>query len=338
MRDIGTILDNAILFVGGNEGIAKLNKAGYGSSARDLVHQDGSLDLPRLMNIMLDVFPEDQASAIVDIILAKYVELTDDEKKKPQAVAAEPVESGLSYEDNLASYLETGASDVHDLINEARMIRVAMGKPVSPKATLHRGETLPVAETKLPESKAPVQVLPEPPRVSIVNPVIPEPAHTLKSPETPAISITVPEPAKETKAAPPRINIDQFTANTRPSIPLPVVGELSQEALEAEMNAFAGERKSYSSVDIMDFIRYLKDKGYHFQENSVLESVYTWVEERKSRERATLLADIQSFLDRMPWPTENEVSAYIDHKKSEGIMCESSEIKRMILVEMIRKH
>jgi len=88
----------------------------------------------------------------------------------------------------------------------------------------------------------------------------------------------------------------------------------------------------------MDFIRYLKDKGYHFQESSVLESVYTWVEERKSRERAALLADIQSFLDRMPWPTESEVSAYIDHKKSEGIMCESSEIKRMILVEMIRKH
>ena len=140
------------------------------------------------------------------------------------------------------------------------------------------------------------------------------------------------------RAAPSRIDIDSFTANTRPIIPAPATGELGKETLESEIQTFVEDRKAYSSVDIMDFIRYLKDKGYHFQENSVLESVYTWVEERKSRERALLLTDIQSFLNRMPWPTESEVSAYIDQKKSEGIMCESSEIKRMILVEMIRKH
>ena len=50
------------------------------------------------------------------------------------------------------------------------------------------------------------------------------------------------------------------------------------------------------------------------------------------------MADIQGFLGRMPWPTESEVTAYIEQKKSEGIVYESAEIKRMILVEMIKKH
>ncbi|HTY91961.1 MAG TPA: hypothetical protein VMC84_12365 [Methanocella sp.] len=341
MRDISTLLYNAIMYVAGNEGIAKFNKAGYGSSIGKLVHPDGSLDLPRLMNTMLDVFPEEQASAIVDNVLAKYVETAAEEKNKPQASVGAPEEIGLSYEDNLATYLETESSDVQDLINEARMIRMAMGKKAPPKATnggtmLHEEKV--AVETPKPAT-AQEQSLPDAPRVSIVNPIVQEPVHALQAPDPPAVApaqSSVSTPAFEEKV--PRINIDRFTANTRPSIPLPTGGELSQDVLEKEIGAFIGARKAYSSVDIMDFIRYLKDKGYHFQENSVLESVYTWVEERKSRERAALLADIQSFLDRMPWPTESEVSAYIDHKKSEGIMCESSEIKRMILVEMIRKH
>ncbi|BAI62560.1 conserved hypothetical protein [Methanocella paludicola SANAE] len=295
MRDISTILQNAILLVAGNEGIARFNRAGHGNAAREILRSDGSLDLPRLMNIMLDVFPEEQASAIADSVLAKYVETEDEENKKAPAIEthtkkAEP-ESGLSYKDNLAKYLETEASDVQDLINEARRIRIAMGKSAPPKAT--------VAQAAVAQA--------EPgPKISIVNPVL---------------------PAQET-----------FEALKVPIRPAPAAKELGQEALESEISAFAEARKAYSSVDIMDFIRYLRDKGYHFQESSVLESVYTRIEERKSRERAALMADIQGFLGRMPWPTESEVSAYIEQKKSEGIVYESAEIKRMILVEMIKKH
>jgi hypothetical protein len=124
----------------------------------------------------------------------------------------------------------------------------------------------------------------------------------------------------------------------KPMKPEPVRRALTREELDAEIGRFADAASAYTSVDIMDFIRYLKDKGYQFQENSVLENVYTLLEERKSRERAVLMADIQTFLDSMPWPAESEVSAYIERKKYEGIICEASEIKRMILVEMIRKH
>lgn len=305
MRDISTILQNAILYVAGNEGVARFNKAGYGSAARDILRSDGSLDLPRLMNIMLDVFPEEQASAIADNVLAKYVEIADAENKKAHEAAdnagAPKADGGMSYKESLAKYLETEASDVQDLINEARMIRIAMGKASPSKGAVVLENTAP----------------PEQPKVSIVNPVLPGRAHETK-PE--GVSIVTP-PAQE-----------------RPAIRVPATIELSHETLESEIKGFIEARKAYTSVDIMDFIRYLKDKGYHFQENSVLESVYTWVEERKSRERAALLADIQSFLGRMSWPTENEVSAYIEQKKGEGIMYESAEIKRMILVEMIKKH
>jgi hypothetical protein len=301
MGEISTILQNAILYVAGNEGLVRFNKAGYDTGTQKIVHHDGSLDLPRLMNMLLDVFPEEQASAITDNVLAKYVELSGEEQKKAQAAVEDarveveqpPVPTGRSsYEDNLAKYLETDASDVRDLINEARRIRMAMGKPTTTPAM----------------------------RIDQIEAANPGPVHResiLR--DTPSTGFSIPQ-----IRAPP-------ASQAR-------VVEMSQETLESEIAGFLGARRAYTSVDIMDFIRYLKDKGYHFQENSVLEKVYTWLEERKSRERAMLMTDIQSFLDRLPWPREDEVSAYIEQKKCDGIVCEPAEIKRMILVEMIRKH
>jgi hypothetical protein len=303
MRDISTILQNAILFVAGNEGIARFNRAGHGNASREILRSDGSLDLPRLMNIMLDVFPEEQASAIADSVLAKYVDMADQDNNKGQAANKGPVaesperkpkaepDNGVSYKDNLAKYIETEASDVQDLINEARLIRIAMGKSTPPKASVAHAVVAP----REPETK-----------ISIVHPVMP-------SPET-------------------------YENLKVPIRPAPAAKDLSHEAMESEIADFAEARKAYSSVDIMDFIRYLRDKGYHFQESGVLESVYTRIEERKSRERAALMADIQGFLGRIPWPTESEVSTYIEQKKIEGIVYEGAEIKRMILVEMIKKH
>ncbi len=305
MVEIGTIFQNAILYVAGNEGMEKLSKAGYDQGIDRIVRPDGSLDLPQLMNVLLDVFPEEQASAIADNVLAKYVEMSDEAQKKARAAADDKapgpaLEDDMLYEDNLARYLSTEASDVRDLISEARRIRLAMGKTAAMKVTLPEpvGEPVP----------GPVITQPEMPVISLVAPFMPP------KEETVAIEAPKPEPELLRRA------------------------ELSEEALNGEILKFVMARKAYTSVDIMDFIRYLKDKGYHFQENNVLEDVYTWLEERKDRERAALMADILAFLERLPWPTEDEVSAFIEQKKSEGAICESSEIKRMILVEMIRKH
>lgn len=300
MGDVATILQNAILYVAGTAGLAKFNKAGYDMGTQRIVRPDGSIDLPMLMNVLLDVFPEAQSSAIADNVLAKYVERSREEQKpvpaakdKPPAttVPAGKSENGNSYEDNLAIYLETESSDVRDLINEARRIRMAMGKYAPP-----------VSAAAVHPARAPV-------------PVEPVPVQNL-----PSTSARAYDPART-------------VAPEKTDYPVP-----RQDLPEAEIKQFVEAGKSYTSVDIMDFIRYLKDKGYHFQENIVLEKVYTLLGERKSRERAMLMADIQGFLERMPWPSEDDVAAYVDRKKNEGMVYESTEIKRMILVEMIRKH
>jgi hypothetical protein len=300
MVDTGIILQNAILYITGNEGLVKFGRAGHKTSTGKLVRPDGSLNLPQLMNMLLDVFPEEQASAIADEALLKYMaEVNQQAKAKeyekravPAPVKAPAPEDG--YENNLAKYLETDASDVRDLIEEARKIRIAMGKSLPPKIDISREPVLDDLEHYEP-----------------VKPVI-----SLVSPKASVIM------------APPVVMAPMA----------PAQAELAADVLESEISRFMGAGKAYSSVDIIDFIRYLKDKGYHFQENTVLEKVYTWLDDRKNKERERLMVDIHDLLARTPWPTESEVSAYVEEKKSEGIMCEGSEIKRMILLEMIRKH
>lgn len=340
MGEIGTIFQNAILYVAGNEGMEKFSRAGYDTGTQKIIHPDGSLDLPQLMNILLDVFPEEQASAITDNVLAKYVEMASEEQRKAHVavednmVEIEPAAAADEgpYEDNLAKYLATDASDVRDLINEARKIRLAMGKTVTMKVTappeaLHQEEPAPI-------EKPSAFAEPEKPAISIVAPILPNVPEP-KWAEPKNVESQVLEPNRvEPKKVEPKVLEPKWE---EPKVE-PASIELSQETLEGEIRKFIVARKAYSSIDIMDFIRYLKDKGYHFQENIVLADVYTWLEERKSRERAALMADILGFLASTPWPTENEVSAFIEQKKSDGVMCESSEIKRMILVEMIRKH
>jgi hypothetical protein len=240
--------------------------------------------------MLLDVFPGEQASAIMDSVLANYMVRAGGEQKKAQVIVdgkrmdIVPVVNEAPCEENLAKYLETDAGDVRDIINEARRIRMSMGKPIPTK--------VPEFPEEGTRKKPPAPPEPERPKISLVAP---------------------------------------FVAAKKPV-------ELNPDTMEAEVKKFVMVRKAYTSVDIMDFIRYLKDKGYHFQENIVLENVYTRLEERKSMERAALMADIMNFLTHLPWPTESEVSAFIEMKKREGIMCDSSEIKRMILVEMIRKN
>ncbi len=307
MVDTGIILQNAILYVSGNEGLVKFSRAGHHTGTGKIVRPDGSLDLPQLMNMLLDVFPEEQASAITDEVLAKYMDASHEHKATaPEARAVlAPVkapEPEAAYEDNLAKYLETDASDVRDLIEEARKIRIAMGKSLPPKIDLSR-------EPVLDDLAHYEPIMPE---ISLLSP-------NMASPK-----------ASMAPASPPVRQAVAFTTAAR--------AELAQDVLESEIKRFMEARKSYSSVDIMDFIRYLKDKGYHFQENIVLEKVYTWLDDRKNIERDRLMIDIQNMLGRTPWPTESEVSAYVEEKKNEGIMCEGSEIKRMILLEMIRKH
>ncbi|HEY3421684.1 MAG TPA: hypothetical protein VGK13_00900 [Methanocellaceae archaeon] len=297
MSDIHVILQNSILYTAGIEGLARFNKAVDNGSVSSIVGSDGSLDLSRLMNMLLDVFHEEQASSIMDNTLARYMEIANEQQANEYAALeagipeiAKPagtsvsgeniqessVASAQAYgEDELAEYFESDASEVRDMINEARRIRTAMGK------------------------------------------------------STPKISrkINIPTPTAEEPRTPPPMNTIRKASKSM---------SLSNETLDTEIDDILGQ-SALSSIDPMDVIRHLKEKGYYFQENTVLEKVYSRIEERKNKIRDWILHDIQIFLENKTWPNEEDVVSYVKHIKDIGIVYDESEIRRMILIEMIRK-
>ena len=301
MSDIHVILQNSILYTAGIEGLARFNKAVDTGSVASIVGQDGSLDLSRLMNMLLDVFHEDQASSIMDNTLARYMEIANEQQAKEYAIleagvaeSAKPVETGAigqsvvlqegnvavvgsqTYaEDEIAEYFESDATEMRTLINEARRIRMAMGKS-TPKIN-KRTDMLPEAADE---------------------PRTPQPMDTIrKIPRSMSVSI---------------------------------------EALDTEIDDIVGN-SALVSIDPMDVIRHLKEKGYYFQENTVLEKVYSKIEERKNKIRDWILHDIQIFLEDKTWPNEEDVVSYVKHIRDIGIVYDEAEIRRMILIEMIRK-
>jgi hypothetical protein len=296
MSDIQVILQNSILSRAGTEGLARFNKAVDADAVLGIVGPDGSLDLSRLMNMLLDVFHEDQASSIMDDTLARYMEIANEEQAKesfhleenaPEIHAADdaqqeraqaPVAGDQEYkEKDLAEYFSADAGEVRDLINEARRIRIAMGKP-APKLS------------EAPSFVKPISAAEEAPR--------PAPMDTIR------------------KAS--------------------LSASLSDELLNQEIEDYVS-KSSLAFIDTMDIMRYLKEKGYYFQENTVLEKVYSKIEERKNKVRNWILHDIQEFLADKAWPNENDVSTYIRHVHEAGVVYDEAEIRRMILSQMIRK-
>ncbi len=299
MSDIHVILQNSILYTAGIEGLARFNKAVDNGSISSIVGQDGSLDLSRLMNMLLDVFHEEQASSIMDNTLARYMEIANEQQAKVYAalevavpVSAKPAETDVSgesvspgnvavagtqayAEDEIAEYFDSDATEVRNMINEARRIRMAMGKS-TPK----------------------INKKPDVPLQAAEEPRTPQPMDTIR---------------KVSKSM-----------------------SLSSEALDTEIDDMLG-KSALVTIDPMDVIRHLKEKGYYFQENTVLEKVYSKIEERKNKIRDWILHDIQLFLEDKTWPNEEDVVSYVKHIRDIGIVYDEAEIRRMILIEMIRK-
>lgn len=297
-HDIESILQDSIAKKAGSEGLKDFVKKVNGQRMTHVTMNDGSPDLYLLMNILLDVFPEDMASGIMDETLAMYESMLKKhestpvvEQKTVRLPALEPTPttrhkpSQEELKNKLAMYVNVDVSEVSDLINEARRIRTAMGK-MDPKAAAQQAV-----------------------------PIKPEPE---------------PEPIVKHEPAPKPVPVQA------PSPPKPVK-PLSSEELEREIHAFLEGQKAYTSIDIIDFIRYLKDKGYTFQENNVLEKVYLKIEERKSKTRASIVSEIGRFLEERPWPSEEDVSGFIEKLKTGGLIYDDAEVKRMIRIEMFRK-
>ena len=120
----------------------------------------------------------------------------------------------------------------------------------------------------------------------------------------------------------------------RPSVPEPVkspavaitikpqaIAEPVSE-IDREIAQFAYGQTAYSSIDIIDFIRYLKDKGYSFEECIVLEKIYVKIEERKKEARSTIEKEVEGIFKGAQAPFEPEIIGLIEHLKETGLVFE----------------
>ena len=109
------------------------------------------------------------------------------------------------------------------------------------------------------------------------------------------------------------------------------------DPIEREIAGFVYGRNSFTSLDILDFTRYLKSKEYSFQENIVLEKVYEKIEQRRKEERIVLEQRIAGFISKNPAPNGSELSSFAEGLKDLCIACDRQEVMRMIRYEQLRR-
>ena len=109
-------------------------------------------------------------------------------------------------------------------------------------------------------------------------------------------------------------------------------------ALDGEIAKFACGRAAYSSIDMMDFVRYLKDKGFSFEEHIVLGKIYEIIEERKKESVFAIEKEVEGLIYATPAPTEPDISGFLRHLRDAGLVFEEGDVRRMIDIAARRKH
>lgn len=109
------------------------------------------------------------------------------------------------------------------------------------------------------------------------------------------------------------------------------------DPIDREVSGFVYGRNTYTSLDIMDFVRYLKSKGYSFQESIVLQKVYEKIEKRKKDEKSSLEQQILSFLAETPSPKDDDIQRFLESLPGSGIACDRHEVRRMIRDAKLRR-
>ncbi|MCD1295936.1 hypothetical protein CUJ83_13115 [Methanocella sp. CWC-04] len=136
----------------------------------------------------------------------------------------------------------------------------------------------------------------------------------------------------------PSVNIEP-PANLIPvseASPLPEAPK-AELTLDMEISDFIKRQNEPSSLDIMDFTRYLKNKGYCFEENTVLEKIYLGIEDRKRKDREKVLEEIERFLEKYDYPSEDQIGSFIESLKNKDIRYGRHEIKSMINLALLSK-
>ena len=327
MIDFDGILKNAIVSVAGTQGYDKFLKES-GTTTSKLLNAQKEPDLHEIINVLLDVFTEDWAAAITDRVLIIYREeqLAGNQAvikiaQTPAApvkvpvldisVAGAPVYPENIARSNLARFSNSYSSEIDDIINEAISLRKSLGKP------LHNLGTI-ATENHVQVNNGAWLAIPAPDTG-------PAPASMSMSREMSGM-----------------VTVQAFNNAGMPPVPVSDVGpvpatEITPEMLNKEIVEFLLRQDSLLSINSTDFSMYLKGKGYIFEEKPVLEQLYALLEQRKARVRAWILQDITVFLSQEKWPSEEKVQTFIQKLKTDGIVYDDSEIKRMVVAEMMRK-
>lgn len=272
---------------------------------------DGRPDLAGISAAVKDAFPEDQAAAIVAAVTKKLEKDRKSGKKRPAAPA-----EGQEGPQLFAKYFNVDPNHVRDIINEARQLRAAMGKSMPSQWAPHSDR---VVVSQAPEAKAPVEAALAK-KVTEIKIAVEEQA-TLPEAEK-CLPGKAPVPADPPAAAalrPPRIIAEPASA------------------VDEEIRRFVYGRTAYTSIDNMDFIRYLKDKGYSLQDYIVLEKIYVTIEERKKEARFAIEQEIEGLIDAIQAPGESDIRGFLRRLCEAGLVFEEEDVRRRIRGAALRR-
>jgi hypothetical protein len=109
------------------------------------------------------------------------------------------------------------------------------------------------------------------------------------------------------------------------------------EPLDEEVARFVQDQSACSCIAIIDFIRYLKDKGYSIQERTVLEKIYVKIEERKKEAREAVKKEVETLIDGTSEPSEPQIASFIQRLGDTGLIYEEDDVRRMIRTAALRR-
>jgi hypothetical protein len=277
---------------------------------------DGRPDLAGISAAVNGAFPEEQAAAIVAAVMKKLESGRQPSKSHAAAKAGAPGNEGQEAPHAFAKYFDVDPNHVRDIVNEARRLRAAMGKSMPSQWAPHSDK---VVVNKAPETDAPAEAaLAE--KVTEIKTAGKERAKT-------------PEAVKPLPQKAPVPPVRQAEIRPRPAR---VIAE-PLSAIDEEIRQFAYGRTACTSIDIIDFIRYLKDKGYSLQEYIVLEKIYVTIEERKKEARFAIEKEIEGLIDARQAPEESDIQGLLRRLSEAGLVFEKEDVRRMIRGAVLRR-
>jgi hypothetical protein len=309
MSNVEEILRESIENKCGLGGLMRFNALYTGSFET----ADGRPDLPGIGAAINGAFPADQAATIMAAVTRKIDSGRQPANGHAAATHVRPGSESRVVPQAFAKYFDADPNNVLDIVNEARRMRAAMGKSMPSQWAPHSDRAI-VSEGRKADAPAETALAE---KVTEIKTAVEERAKT-------------PEPEKQPaeKAPPAR----QATVTPRP--PRVIAEPLS--AADEEIRRFVYGRTACTSIDIIDFIRYLKDKGYSLQEYIVLEKIYVTIEERKKEARFAIEKEIEGLIGGTKAPEEPDIGGLLQRLREAGLVFEEEDVRRMIRRAVLR--